>query len=197
MRKAAKADIRVREIEGHPDPALGRAHGLLKRTFPRAELVPLPEWRETLREREAGLWTDLDWHVLVAERAGTVVGAATGLYVGNVSVGLVGYVAVAAAARRAGVGGMLRRGLRACFGRDARRVHAGPLEAVVGEVHVDNPWLPHLVREHRVMALDFPYFQPSLHAAEDPVRLVLYVERLRGARRAVPAEEVRQLVDTV
>ncbi len=54
MRRAANRDIRIREIEFPPDRALGRAHGLLKRTFPRAELVALPEWRETLRERAAG-----------------------------------------------------------------------------------------------------------------------------------------------
>ncbi len=85
----AASNIRIREVESPTDRALGRAHGLLKRTFPRAELVALPEWRATLRERAAGLWTDLDWHLLIAERGGKVVGAATGSYVGNVNVGLV------------------------------------------------------------------------------------------------------------
>ncbi len=96
---------------------------------------------------------------------------------GNVNVGLVGYVAVLREARGYGVGGMLREGLKTAFVRDARRVHARPLEALIGEVNVDNPWLPHLVRKHRVLALGFSYFQPSLHSSEEPVRLVLYFQR--------------------
>lgn len=89
-----------------------------------------------------------------------------------------GYVAVVREVRGCGVGNRLRRGLRAAFVRDARRIHARPLEALIGEVHLDNPWLPHLVREHRALALDFPYFQPSLHVAADPVGLILYFQPL-------------------
>lgn len=196
-RQAANRDIHIREVASPTDRALARAHGLLKRTFPRGELVPLPDWKETLRERAAGLWTDLDWHLLVAERNGRIIGAATGSYVGNVNVGLVGYVAVARKGRGGGVGDRLRRGLRAALVRDARRIHARPLEALIGEVHLGNPWLPHLVREHRALALDFPYFQPSLHHAADPVELVLYFQPLGRARASLSAEKVRQLVYTV
>lgn len=197
IRRDRPRDFAVREIHSPGDRALGRAHGLLRRTFPRAELVSLPEWRESLRERAAGLWTDLDWHLLVAESGGRVVGAATGSYVGNVNVGLVGYVAVRPGARGAGVGSRLRRGLRAAFTRDARRVGSGKLAALIGEVHHDNPWLAHLVREDRALALDFPYFQPSLHPSASPVGLVFYVQPMGRKRRSLPAEEVRRLVYTI
>jgi hypothetical protein len=196
-RPPASPDVVIREVASPSDRAIGRAHGILKRTFPRAELVRLPDWRETLRERAAGLWTDLDWHLFVAERDGKLLGAATGSYVGKVNVGLVGYVAVLREARGRSVGDRLRRGLRDAFVNDARRIHARPLEALVGEVHLDNPWLAHLVRERRALALDFPYFQPSLHRRADPVKLVLYVEPVGRSRASLPAEEVRQLVYTV
>jgi GNAT superfamily N-acetyltransferase len=196
-RHPAKQEVVIREVASPTDRALGRAHGLLKRTFHRTEMVRLPDWRETLRERAAGLWTDLDWHLFVAERRGKIVGAAAGSYVGNVNVGLVGYVAVLREVRGQGVGDRLRRGLHRAFVQDARRIHARPLEAVIGEVHADNPWLAHLVRERRALALDFPYFQPSLHRRADPVNLVLYVQPTGRARTWLPAEEVRQLVYAV
>ena len=150
-----------------------------------------------LREREAGLWTDLDWHLLVAEAEGRLVGAASGSYVGNVNVGLVGYVAVVRDLRGSGIGGHLRRSLRAAIARDARRIHGVPLAAMIGEVHVENPWLVHLVRVQRALALDFPYLQPALHRTARPVELVLYVEPLTRRRHSVPADEVRRLVYTM
>lgn len=196
-RSAAKPDLVVREVESPSDRVIARAHALLKRTFPRAELVPLPDWRESLRERSAGLWTDLDWHLFVAERGGKLVGAATGSYVGNINVGLVGYVAVIEAVRSLGVGGRLRGGLRAAFLRDARRVRAGRLEALIGEVHLENPWLVHLVRRDRVLALRFPYYQPSLHVTADAVELVFYYQPVGRKPRALPAEKVRRMVYTI
>ena len=108
-----------------------------------------------------------------------------------------GYVAVLKEVRGRGVGDRLRQGLHDAFVDDARRIHARPLEALIGEVHLDNPWLAHLVQEQRVLALDFPYFQPSLHLRADPVKLVLYVQPMGRERASLPAEEVRQLVYTV
>jgi Acetyltransferase (GNAT) family len=191
------ARVRIREVRDPEDRMLGRAHGLLKRIFPRAELSPLGAWRESLRERAAGLWTDLDWHLLVAQQGRRLVGAASGSYIGNVNVGLVGYVAVLKELRGRGVGERMRHALRAAIGRDALRIHGRPLEALIGEVHTENRWLRHLVREKAALALDFPYCQPSLHRAARHVELVLYYEPLTRRRHTLPADEVRRLVYTM
>jgi len=189
--------VRIREVRSPTDRALGRAHRFLKRIFPRAELLPLRDWSETLREREAGLWTDLDWHLLVAEQGRQLVGAASGSYIGNVNVGLVGYVAVRRGLRGRGIGERLRRGLRSAIARDARRIHGCRLTALIGEVHGENPWPARLVRTQGALALDFPYSQPSLHRSAAHVGLVLYVQPLAAHRRALPADEVRRLVYTI
>jgi hypothetical protein len=178
------------------DPALAAAHRLFAMEFEEGELVSLRDWRNLIRERAAGLWTDVAWHVLVAERAGRVIGAATGSYLGNVNVGIIGYIAVRPGARRLGLGPRLRGGLRRAFERDARRIRRRPLEALVGEVREDNPWLRHLVRREGAIALDFPYLQPSIRG-KPPVPLVLYYQSLGRARASLPTPMVRRLLYTM
>jgi hypothetical protein len=66
---------------------------------------------------------------------------------------------------------------------------------LVGEVRADNPWLRHLVAIERVIALDFPYRQPSLGGrAGASVPLVLYYHPLTRRRRSLPVGEVRRLL---
>jgi GNAT superfamily N-acetyltransferase len=189
--------IRVREIRSADDPAFNAAHGLLRRIFPRSEMMPRRGWIQVLREREQGLWTDLNWHLFIAERDGAVIGAASGSYLGNVNVGVVGYVAVDLAARARGLGPRLRRALVRAFTRDARDVNGTALRAVVGEVHADNPWLRVLVSRHHAIALDFPYYQPALHGSEKGVGLVMYYEPIGARRRSLAAGEVRRLLYTM
>lgn len=189
--------IRIREIRTAGDPAFAAAHRLLRRIFPRAELMPRRAWQQVLREREQGLWTDLNWHLFVALRGDTVIGAASGSYLGDVNVGVVGYVAVDAARRARGLGPRLRRALVRAFERDARDVIGTALAAVIGEVHVDNPWLRTLVARHHAIALDFPYFQPALHRTEPAVPLVMYYEPMGPRRRSLPAGELRRLLYTM
>jgi hypothetical protein len=189
--------IRVREIRTSNDPAFAPAHRLLRRIFPRSEMMPRRTWVQVLREREQGLWTDLNWHLFVAERGGAVIGAASGSYLGNVNVGVVGYVAVDAAARARGLGPRLRRALVRAFTRDASDVNGTSLKAVVGEVHSYNPWLRVLVSRHHAIALDFPYFQPALHRTEQPVPLVMYYEPIGARRRWLTMGEVRRLLYTM
>lgn len=188
--------VRIREIRDAADPALAAAHRLFHTEFEEGELVSLGDWRNLLRERSQGLWTDLAWHLFVAERAGRVVGAATGMYLGNVNAGVIGYIAVRPVVRRLGLGPRLRGALRRGFERDARRVRGGRLAALVGEVRADNPWLRHLVRREGAIALDFPYFQPSIRG-RPPVPLVLYYQPLNRVRRSLPAAEVRRLLYTL
>jgi len=179
------------------DPALRQAHRLLRRIFPTAELVRRTEWSDSLRERAAGLWTDISWHLVVAEAGARVVGVATGNYLGNVNTAIVGYVAVAPSARRLGLGPKLRRRLRAIFRADARRILHRPLQAIVGEVRRDNPWLETLTRREHALALDFSYLQPRLRRDARPVPLVFYYESLDRVRRSIPATELRRLLYTV
>jgi GNAT superfamily N-acetyltransferase len=189
--------IALREVRTERDPAFKSAHDLLRRTFHRAEMLSIQEWVQTLQEREADLWTDLGWHLLVATRHGRVVGAASGSYLGNWNVGVVGYIAVNPSGRGHGLGHRLRAGLRRCFEHDAWRIHRRHLRAIVGEVRADNPWLRRMVREQGAIALDFPYYQPSVRWLRSPVPLVLYYQPITYLRRSLPAADVRRLVYTI
>ena len=185
-----------REIVHSTDPAIRRVHNLVRRTFHSNKLVGIHEWRDSLREKEAGLWSDIRWHLVIAELAGRVVGVASGMYLGNINIGVVGYLAVGARARGLGVGSKLRARLRASFHRDARRIAAKPLEAVIGEVRRDNPWLRSLVRNERVLALDFRYLQPKLRPGDKPVSLVLYYEGIARPSRRLASAKLRTILYT-
>lgn len=185
-----------REIVHSTDPAIRRVHNLVRRTFHSNKLVGIHEWRDSLREKEAGLWSDIRWHLVIAELAGRVVGVASGMYLGNINIGVVGYLAVGARARGLGVGSKLRARLRASFHRDARRIAAKPLEAVIGEVRRDNPWLRSLVRNERVLALDFGYLQPKLRPGDKPVSLVLYYEGIARPIRRLASARLRTILYT-
>jgi GNAT superfamily N-acetyltransferase len=186
--------VTVREIVHGGDGALRPAHRLLRQSLPPGEVVDFSDWRATLAERSARVWTDLRWHLLVAERAGRVVGMASGTYLGSLNVGMVGYLVLARSLRGQGVGPRLRARLRTSFERDARRIGGRPLDAVVGEVDRANPWLRHLVRTHGALALDLQYYQPSLQVGDAPSSLVLYYQPLTRNRRTLPADEVRRLL---
>jgi hypothetical protein len=187
----------MREIHRADDPALRAAHQLLRHEFPHAEVLPLRDWRNAIRERRSGLWTDITWHLLVAMRGDTVVAVSSGSYLGNVNVGVIGYVAVRPAERAAGLGPRLRRALRRRFERDARAIRRRPLEGIVGEVREDNPWLRTLVRREGAIALDFDYFQPSLGSHAKPVPLVFYYQPLARKRKSIRGDELRKLLYTL
>ena len=189
--------VTVREVHDAGDPAFPVAHKLLRTTFPRAEMLPMRDWRVAMRERGMGLWTDLAWHLLVAERDGQVIGAASGSYLGNVNVGIIGYIAMRPDVRSAGVGPRLRRRLRRAFEQDAARIAGKPLEAILGEVRSDNPWLRHLVRREHAIALDFPYIQPSLGRKKEDVSLVLYYQPIARQRSSLSTAELRRLLYTI
>ncbi len=187
----------VREIQSSDDPAFRAAYRLLKAEFPKAEMSPLRDWTNALREREQRLLHDVTWHLLVAERGASVLGVASGTYLGNVNVGVIGYVAVRRTARVAGLGPRIRRALRRAFERDAVRAGNAPLDAIAGEVQADNPWLRTLVRREGALALDFEYVQPALQAGVHPVPLVFYYQPLSRPLRSVDAAFLRRLLFTI
>jgi ribosomal protein S18 acetylase RimI-like enzyme len=192
-----KPRIRIREIRSADDAAFRPAHALLRREFPRAEMLPVGDWRNLLRERAEGLWTDISWHLLVAERGTRVLATATGSYLGNVNVGLIGYVAVRPDARSSGLGPRLRLALQAQFEAEARRVGGKSLRAIVGEVRENNPWLRTLVRRHGALALAFPYVQPSLGGTRKTVPLVMYYQPVADRRKTMRAAELRRLLYSI
>jgi GNAT superfamily N-acetyltransferase len=194
--KKSASPIRVREIRTSEDPALASAHAMLRREFPRSEMLPVRDWRNAMRERVGGLWTDIRWHLFVAERDGAILAAASGSYLGNVNVGIIGYVAVRPSARSSGLGPRMRRALQRRFELDARELAGRPLQGIVGEVREDNPWLRTLVRRDGAIALDFDYVQPALSRRKDPVPLIMYYQPMQP-RTWVDTAFVRRLLYTM
>lgn len=184
----------LREIVHPADPAFTVAYALLQKVFPPSELVRAQEFLRTLHERAAGVWADLHWHMVIAERGADVIGVATGSYLGSLNVGLIGYLAVRARSRSTGLGPRLRTKLLRAFDGDARRLHGRPNDALIGEVEPENPWLRRLVRHHHAIPLDLPYFQPPVRPTEPEVPLVLYYQPLRRVRKRLPVAEVRRLL---
>ncbi len=186
--------LRFREIRHPDDPAIAGAYRLLRRVFSARELVRRRDLREAIVERNRGVLGDLNWHMIVAERAGVLVGVATVSYLGDLNVGMVGYLAVRAGERSGGVGLKLRAKLLRALHRDALRIRGRPVDALVGEVKAENPWLTHLVTVHEALALDFPYWQPSIDGRARPVPLVLYYQPIARERTSLGADEVRRLL---
>jgi GNAT superfamily N-acetyltransferase len=199
-KKAAKPSTRglvVREVEDSDDAILASAYQLLRREFDKHELVSVLEWRDTLAERDAEVWSDVCWHLFIAEREGRLLGVATGTYLGNVNIGAIGYLVVHPDARGLGLGPRLRTRLKSAFKRDARRLRGKELAGIVGEVRRDNPWLGRLIRREDVIALDFPYFQPSLRRGQAPVPFVFYYEGVGKIRKSLEAKELSRLLYTI
>jgi len=189
--------ITIREVRDPRDPMLAAAHRVLSALLPVGEVVGREEWRATLREARAGVWTDLRWHLLVAVHGRTVVGMASGTYLGSLNVGMVGYLASSPRVRGRGLGPRLRARLRGCFERDARHIRGAPLAAIIGEVDRASPWLRRLVGAHRALALALPYEQPSLRPGDPPSPLVLYYQAMEAPRRWLSSAEVRRLLYAV
>lgn len=160
--------------------------------------MPKRDWLTVLRERETGLFMDINWHLLVALRGDRLIGAASGTYLGNVNIALIGYIAVDTAARERGLGPLLRRRLRRAIEQDAQRIRRRPLRAIVGEIEEDNPWLRTVVKRHGAIPLDFPYEQPSLRPNHASVPLTLYWQPLSNPdTRWLSAAFLRKLLYTI
>lgn len=155
------------------------------------------DWLGSMKEKSLGVLTDLSWHLIVAEQKGKVVGFTSGAYLGNVNVGVVGYLATVPDVRAQGVGTVLRNRLRLLIRRDARRIAGRPLDAIIGEVAATNPWLRTLARRKNVLVLDFPYYQPRLYPGDKASPFVLYYESLQRTRTRLPSAELRRILYAV
>ena len=194
---AKRPTIRIREIVDVDDVAVRPAYRLLTQGFAREERVTLEEWLGTLREKTACLMTDIDWHLFVAEKDDVVVGLASGMYLGNVNLGVIGYLAMVPEVRSLGIGTRLRTRLRRQFERDAIRIAGEPLKGIIGEVSLDNRWLRTLSLRPEVLVLDFKYYQPSLYEGDSPSQFALYYEALQRPRSRIPVSELRRILYTV
>ena len=186
--------LRIREVVSPDDPHLRQAYRLLSKSFARTERVELRDWVASLREKEGDLLTDVVWHLFIAVRNEQVVGLASGTFLGNMHVGVIGYLAIGSDAQSLGLGTRLRNRLRSQFERDALQLTGKPLKAIIGEVSVDNPWLRRLAKRPEVLVLDFDYYQPRLYEGDAPSPFVLYYESLQGVRTRLPVKELRQLL---
>lgn len=186
--------LRLRELVHGTDPAFRRAYAILQRSFPSSELVKVADFMRTFRERAAGVWTDFLWHMVVGERGQSLLGCATGSYLGSLNIGVIGYLAVKNGLRSHGLGPRLRERLRHAFDVDARRMHGHGVDAIVGEVEAHNPWLARLVRYYGAIPLDLPYYQPQVRPTEPDVPLVLYYQPLRRGVKRLPEADVRRLL---
>jgi len=193
---AARPRLLYREVLDTIDPDFEKAFALYERAFPEDERVPRDYFVVALEAKRAGRMSPGNFRFLVCREGTEVVGFCAGRYLEPANVGIVGYLAVEPTVKGRRIGSGLRRHLVRGFRRDADLAGHADLEAVVGEIEADNPWISILVGQRRVFALDLAYEQPILHPGGSPVPLVLYYQPIRSSDLpdALPAEKVETLL---
>jgi len=194
MTARAQPRIVIESLDDHRNPSFRAALRLYNRIFPAKEKIDHRYFVELLQEKRLGLLFPFNVHFLVARSGGRVVGLATGSYLAVVNMGFVGYLAAAPKTKGSRIGVRLRSRLVEEMRRDARAAARPDLDAVMGEVEGDNPWLRHLVSRRGALALDIDYRQPSLRAGEPTVPLVLYLEPIAAPIRSLSTRRVRAIL---
>lgn len=189
-----RAPIVIESLSDQRHPAFSAALRLYNRVFPEKERIDRRYFVDMLREKRMGLLFPFNIHFLVARSGKRVLGLATGSYLAIVNIGFVGYLAVDPRLKGSRIGSRLRHRLVEEIRHDARAVGRRDLFAIMGEVEANNPWLRHLVKKNRVLALDLDYRQPALSDNAPAVPLVLYVEPLRAPMRSLPTAQLRTLL---
>jgi GNAT superfamily N-acetyltransferase len=170
---------------------------------------PDPDERESLANIERylelkaqGWYGDNAYHVVVAEDDGIIVGGAISDYLADPNAGVVEFLVVTPAARGQGLGRRLLDVTEASIDADARRLGRPAADFIIAEIN--DPFRIDLAADNldpflraRVWSgwgyrkLDFPYVQPALSAAQQPVRHLLlavkpvmaaYTKSIPGAR---------------
>jgi GNAT superfamily N-acetyltransferase len=196
--------------------ASGADRALLRRFYDGvyAPEFPDPDEKESLANIERhlalkaeGWYGDNAYHVIVAESEGAVVAGAITDYLVEPNAGVMEFLVVTPGSRGQGLGRRLLDYAEASIAADARRAGRPALDFIVAEIN--DPFRVDLAADNldpflraRVWGgwgyrkLDFPYVQPALSEAQQPVHhLMLAVKPLVDAYAgALPAP---RLLDTV
>lgn len=186
---------RIVEIQDERGRLAAGALRLIERAFSPQERQPASQIAMEIEEKRLGLLTSYDFHLFVAVDPGRrVVAVASGVYLGGVNTGFVTYLAVRKRARGQRLGRRMRTALIDAFRADARILDWSNLDAVVGEVRMESPWLQRLVRDQTVTPLDLSYYHPGLEPGESATRWILYRQKFADEREQLPVDEVRKLL---
>lgn len=196
MEATGLPEHRVVEVTDERSPLARRSINLIQEAI--WDVHPTGFLLRELEETRRGVVRGGGYHLLamLAADAEEPLAAAAGVYLQAVKAGFVSYLAVREDLRGQGLGAALREHLVETFRVQARREGGTELAYVAGEVERESAWLRKMVREGRVMPLDFPYFHPWM-ARRSEGYYALYREPLADSRPELPAEEVAQLVDAI
>jgi hypothetical protein len=157
-----------------------------------------------LRLKDEGWYGANNYHVLVVLEAGEPIAGSISDYLAEADTGVVEFLVVGAARRRARLGRRLLDATERTLAADAER-HGRMLEAIVAELNDPfksggddslDPFVRLRVWDAWGYAkLDFPYVQAALSPAQRPVRHLLLAMKTRsGAGAAVECGRVRRIV---
>lgn len=196
METTGLPEHRVVEVTDERSPLARRSISLIQEAI--WDVHPTGFLLRELEETRSGTASGGGYHLLamLAADAEAPIAAAAGVYLQAVNAGFVSYLAVREDLRGQGLGQALREHLVETFRAQARREGGTELAYVAGEVERDSAWLRKMVREGRVMPLDFPYFHPWM-ARRSEGYYALYREPLSDPRAELPSEEVARLVDAI
>jgi ribosomal protein S18 acetylase RimI-like enzyme len=194
---AERLGLRSVEITDERTDLARSALKLIEHTFARQDRHSIDELQSEIEEKRLELLRPYDFHLIVlASEAGIVHAAGIGVYLAGVNCGFVDYLAVSEEYRGRGLGHALRDQLAAAFDANAIEAGHGRLNAILGEVRSDNPWLIELVRNGRAIPLHLTYYHPGLPLGGEK-RYVLYRQPVGDLRQELPAAEVRRIIYAV
>ena len=196
METAGLPEHRVVEVTDERGPLARRSIALIQEAI--WDVHPTGFLLRELEETRRGAARGGGYHLLamLAPDDEQPLAAAAGVYLQAVNAGFVSYLAVREDLRGRGLGGALREHLLETFRVQARREQGTELANVLGEVERESAWLRRMVREGRVMPLDFSYFHPWM-ARRSEGYYALYREPLADTRPELPAEDVARCVEAI
>ena len=183
---AGKSLPAYREIVHSTDPAIRRVHALVRRIFHLEQADRHSRAARLLREQEAVLWADYPPAICRSPSTWGVRGVASGTYLGNINMGVVGYLAGQRQGPRARGRFEARARLGTSFERDALKDRRGSRRGRhSARFRWDNPWLRAWFGTTGAR-LDF---RPPTQASpgDKPARRAVYEGIARSVRRLASA----------
>lgn len=189
------AEPRLVPVTDERDPLADRAFSLIEQMFAPQDRQAVSELRSELAERRLGMFTNYNFHLIVAvyEDDDAPAGTITGVYLGGVNAGFVTYLAVRRQYRGRRIARLLRPRLIDAFRADARAAQRADLAWVLGEVRASSPWLRRLVRTRGAIPFDLDYYHPGMTPGVSEPYL-LYRQPIGDDRRALAVTQVRRVL---